>query len=243
LQNQVRSIQVGSIPKLALRAFRLPAFVAGTTITGATIANNKLQGIRLWRQSVCDSNSLLDWAEKSSSFMQKRMLEIESLFAQAQETVENFDISIPEIHIRLPDTVRQLFAGKAEEPSTTNHKLGSMEEKDNKKQENNNNNNDGEEAAAAAAVTAGLGLYMNSDDDEEEEQDEKDKKKRKRNGISSQDEQLMMLTKKLIEIRSILMSIDHNETLRLPSIVVIGSQSSGKSSVLEAIVGHEFLPK
>ena len=45
LQNQVRSIQVGSIPKLALRAFRLPAFVAGTTITGATIANNKLQGI------------------------------------------------------------------------------------------------------------------------------------------------------------------------------------------------------
>jgi dynamin-like GTPase MGM1, mitochondrial len=29
----------------------------------------------------------------------------------------------------------------------------------------------------------------------------------------------------------------------LPSIVVIGSQSSGKSSVLEAIVGHEFLPK
>ncbi|KAL4208246.1 P-loop containing nucleoside triphosphate hydrolase protein [Rhizopus microsporus] len=86
---------------------------------------------------------------------------------------------------------------------------------------------------------------MNSDDEEEEEeeQDEKDKKKRKRNGISSQDEQLMMLTKKLIEIRSILMSIDHNETLRLPSIVVIGSQSSGKSSVLEAIVGHEFLPK
>ncbi|CAG8577586.1 8482_t:CDS:2, partial [Cetraspora pellucida] len=31
--------------------------------------------------------------------------------------------------------------------------------------------------------------------------------------------------------------------LKLPSIVVIGSQSSGKSSVLEAIVGHEFLPK
>ncbi|CAG8542082.1 7660_t:CDS:2 [Funneliformis caledonium] len=45
------------------------------------------------------------------------------------------------------------------------------------------------------------------------------------------------------EVRNILMNIDHNETLRLPSIVVIGSQSSGKSSVLEAIVGHEFLPK
>lgn len=54
---------------------------------------------------------------------------------------------------------------------------------------------------------------------------------------------LMHLTKKLIEIRSMLLSIDQNDSLKLPSIVVIGSQSSGKSSVLEAIVGHEFLPK
>ena len=29
----------------------------------------------------------------------------------------------------------------------------------------------------------------------------------------------------------------------LPQIVVIGSQSSGKSSVLESIVGREFLPR
>jgi len=54
---------------------------------------------------------------------------------------------------------------------------------------------------------------------------------------------LMNLTKKLIEIRSLLLSIDQSDALKLPSIVVIGSQSSGKSSVLEAIVGHEFLPK
>ncbi|KAH8917640.1 hypothetical protein BT69DRAFT_1226545 [Atractiella rhizophila] len=53
----------------------------------------------------------------------------------------------------------------------------------------------------------------------------------------------MLLTRKLIEIRGILLSIDHGEALQLPNIVVIGSQSSGKSSVLEAIVGKEFLPK
>lgn len=29
----------------------------------------------------------------------------------------------------------------------------------------------------------------------------------------------------------------------LPSIVVVGGQSSGKSSVLEAIVGRDFLPR
>ncbi|RKP00651.1 hypothetical protein CXG81DRAFT_6414, partial [Caulochytrium protostelioides] len=33
------------------------------------------------------------------------------------------------------------------------------------------------------------------------------------------------------------------DAMKLPSIVVIGSQSSGKSSVLEALVGHAFLPK
>lgn len=54
---------------------------------------------------------------------------------------------------------------------------------------------------------------------------------------------LVNLTRKLIEIRTMLLSIDQSDTLKLPSIVVIGSQSSGKSSVLEAIVGHEFLPK
>lgn len=58
-----------------------------------------------------------------------------------------------------------------------------------------------------------------------------------------QEHQLLQLTRKLIEIRSVLLSIDQSDALKLPSIVVIGSQSSGKSSVLEAIVGHEFLPK
>ncbi|KAJ2082444.1 mitochondrial dynamin GTPase Msp1 [Coemansia sp. RSA 988] len=66
------------------------------------------------------------------------------------------------------------------------------------------------------------------------------------------DNALMELTKKLLEIQTILKTVrqDGDESkdnggsaLQLPSIVVIGSQSSGKSSVLEAIVGQEFLPK
>lgn len=60
---------------------------------------------------------------------------------------------------------------------------------------------------------------------------------------AANDDQIMLLTRKMIEIRGILQRVDQSETLLLPSIVVIGSQSSGKSSVLEAIVGHEFLPK
>ncbi|KAG8213237.1 P-loop containing nucleoside triphosphate hydrolase protein [Butyriboletus roseoflavus] len=63
------------------------------------------------------------------------------------------------------------------------------------------------------------------------------------NRLDSRQNGLMHLTKKLIEIRTMLLSIDQSDSLKLPSIVVIGSQSSGKSSVLEAVVGHEFLPK
>lgn len=37
--------------------------------------------------------------------------------------------------------------------------------------------------------------------------------------------------------------LEDGDQLKLPQIVVIGSQSSGKSSVLEAIVGEDFLPR
>ena len=51
------------------------------------------------------------------------------------------------------------------------------------------------------------------------------------------------LTKRLVAIRNVLKDVEGNVAMELPSIVVIGSQSAGKSSVLELIVGKEFLPK
>lgn len=66
------------------------------------------------------------------------------------------------------------------------------------------------------------------------------------NSSSLEPNDLVGLTKTLIEVRNLLKKVNSsssNNSLVLPSIVVIGSQSSGKSSVLEAIVGHEFLPK
>ena len=86
-------------------------------------------------------------------------------------------------------------------------------------------------AVAAGASGAAFGYSQSPDDD-------------LRSGEqTARDDQMMLLTKKMIEIRSMLQSVGQSNTLTLPSIVVIGSQSSGKSSVLEAIVGHEFLPK
>ncbi|KAI9466445.1 P-loop containing nucleoside triphosphate hydrolase protein [Coemansia mojavensis] len=71
---------------------------------------------------------------------------------------------------------------------------------------------------------------------------------RPRDSGGSDENALMELTKKLLEIQTVLKTVNEDggstaSSLQLPSIVVIGSQSSGKSSVLEAIVGQEFLPK
>ena len=85
--------------------------------------------------------------------------------------------------------------------------------------------------AATAATAAAFGYSQSPDDDTRSGEQ------------AAKDDQMMMLTKKMIEIRSILQQVGQSNALTLPSIVVIGSQSSGKSSVLEAIVGHEFLPK
>lgn len=85
--------------------------------------------------------------------------------------------------------------------------------------------------AAAAGAATGTVLGHNNSTDEEASSE------------IARDDQMMTLTRKMIEIRSILQNVGQSEALTLPSIVVIGSQSSGKSSVLEAIVGHEFLPK
>lgn len=89
--------------------------------------------------------------------------------------------------------------------------------------------------SGVAAVAAGTGAAFGYTQSPEEDD---------RSGEQvARDDQMMLLTKKMIEIRSLLQTVGQSNALTLPSIVVVGSQSSGKSSVLEAIVGHEFLPK
>ncbi|EJW01222.1 hypothetical protein EDEG_00555 [Edhazardia aedis USNM 41457] len=52
-----------------------------------------------------------------------------------------------------------------------------------------------------------------------------------------------MLIEKINDIQDICTLNNISHSLDLPQIVVIGSQSSGKSSVLENIVGRDFLPR
>lgn len=100
--------------------------------------------------------------------------------------------------------------------------------------------------AGAPALLTTAGALSNTNEDE-----------------SNDEEALLELSRDLIEIKTLLKeakplplfdpsgdaesvsikTVDAVSDWQLPSIVVIGSQSSGKSSVLEAIVGQEFLPK
>lgn len=52
-----------------------------------------------------------------------------------------------------------------------------------------------------------------------------------------------ILIEKINDLQDICTENNINHSLELPQIVVIGSQSSGKSSVLENIVGRDFLPR
>jgi dynamin 1-like protein len=53
-------------------------------------------------------------------------------------------------------------------------------------------------------------------------------------------EQLIPIASKL---QDVLGALGQTTALDLPQIVVVGGQSAGKSSVLEAIVGRSFLPR
>ncbi|EGW35394.1 mitochondrial dynamin-like GTPase [Spathaspora passalidarum NRRL Y-27907] len=99
--------------------------------------------------------------------------------------------------------------------------------------------NGGNVTTLGAAAAVGL----SAEDDEEEEEAELEEEEDDEEFENDETQNHMLnLTRQMIEIRNLLSSIDH-DGIKLPSIVVIGSQSSGKSSVLESIVGQEFLPK
>jgi predicted ATP-binding protein involved in virulence len=136
------------------------------------------------------------------------------------------DMKLP--NIETPQFLKNLFTGE---------RKGKGKEKQ-REEDGEGKGDKGPSPEDAAAIAALAAAIMSSPSDSKSSNDSS------RNGESDlRQNGLMHLTRKLIEIRSMLLSIDHSDALKLPSIVVIGSQSSGKSSVLEAIVGHEFLPK
>lgn len=63
------------------------------------------------------------------------------------------------------------------------------------------------------------------------------------NDDAADDTEFHGFIRRMIDVRDVLRVAAPTATLALPTIVVVGSQSAGKSSVLEALVGRAFLPK
>lgn len=105
----------------------------------------------------------------------------------------------------------------------------------------NDGGSDGEPVAVAVGAAIGMSVDDDNDSDETLVEDEDDDDEQEVDDTTN--DEMLNLTRQMIEIRNILERIDTSNNIKLPSIVVIGSQSSGKSSVLESIVGREFLPK
>ncbi|KAF7316939.1 hypothetical protein HMN09_00428200 [Mycena chlorophos] len=147
------------------------------------------------------------------------------LFDVASDGLKSVSSRVSEINLpkmEAPEFLRDLFAAGKER----------RRKKKDEQQEDEPEGNGDKPPADQAAIAALVAATMSSPSEPKRTDD-----------LSVQQNGLMHLTRKLIEIRSMLLSIDQSDALKLPSIVVIGSQSSGKSSVLESIVGHEFLPK
>lgn len=125
--------------------------------------------------------------------------------------------------------------------------LGSLKDQGNKENEGDSHGRDTSDRGTIAGGgigVAGINASTTSENDNDGNEEHSDDDE---GDLKEQDQRLddamVNLTKQMIEIRSLLMSVDGSTMLTLPSIVVVGSQSSGKSSVLESIVGQEFLPK
>ncbi|KAI8982728.1 hypothetical protein BD414DRAFT_537748 [Trametes punicea] len=169
-----------------------------------------------------------EFRKKSTDFLSSVQDSVSEAFDAASGVVKDVTSRLPDVKLptfETPEFLKDLFSsaesGSREQDSED---AGSSSRK---------RRPNGDDAAALAAMMAAATLSATDSKAAEAEADSGDGRQ---NG-------LMNLTRKLIEIRTMLISIDQSDALKLPSIVVIGSQSSGKSSVLEAIVGHEFLPK
>lgn len=204
------------IPKLALKLARIPAMFGAAMIGG--VAYLQYQAAQGWSYAT----DVLGKAKDSAGTAANGFLEgVGDVWTQIGK---GYDKTKDDVKgVQMPEWMKAIYEGRAgsEEGGGSG---GPNEPKQ--------SGMGGSAVAGAGAATAGAFAL-----DAEGEEDDRS------NDVAARDDQMMMLTRKMIEIRSLLQSIGQSESLTLPSIVVIGSQSSGKSSVLEAIVGHEFLPK
>jgi len=227
-QMHARAISYTALPRFVARAFRVP--IAGATVGAGALgyANYRFEEFRK-----TSTAWIADAQDKASELFDSTSETASKLFGSAAEGASGLlgtaSVGVDALKARLAATELPAF----EAPQFMKDIVASFGEssRDQGDKEGSQPGGNAGDKASAAALAAAVAITTSSPSDS-------DTKKRNTSGGA-----LMNLTRNLIEVRAILQTIDMGDDLTVPSIVVIGSQSSGKSSVLEAIVGHEFLPK
>ncbi|TVY34271.1 Protein msp1, mitochondrial, partial [Lachnellula occidentalis] len=201
------------IPSILMKFARVPALFAGATITG--LAYVQYQATQAGNYALDVFNRGKDTVTGVAG----------GLFGGAKDIVDQTRKGFENTkeQVELPEWLQKILR--------IHEEIGNGEGGGGPGGEDPKRSRMGAGAGVAGATAAAYG-YDSSDEEDPRGGEE-----------AAKDDQMMVLTRKMIEIRGILQTVGQSNALTLPSIVVIGSQSSGKSSVLEAIVGHEFLPK
>lgn len=220
-----RNLSYSYIPKLVLRAStRLPVVLVGGTAAGGAYVVAKVEAARTSVYGTLDD--LRTQAGEIADSLGRGLGSAGRSLGETVDQAKDFSSGVW-------SSLRTFVSGLV--PEAADHDNGSDSGGDGKETPRGPLPDRIAEAAATAAASAStLPIVLDGSDNDDDDDG---------GPTNNPNNDLMLLTKKLIEIRSILLSIDQSEGLQLPAIVVTGSQSSGKSSVLEAIVGREFLPK
>ncbi|KAF2486034.1 P-loop containing nucleoside triphosphate hydrolase protein [Neohortaea acidophila] len=208
------------IPQLAMKLIRLPAMFGAAMIGGVVYLQYQAAQAGTW--AIDTFGKAKDAATSTASGAFEGL---GGIWAQVGQGWDKTKEEVKGVNVEMPGWMRDIYEGRTgkEEGGSGGSGGGPNEPK---------RSSVGAGVAGAGAATAGA-FALDAEGQEDDRSDD----------VAARDDQMMMLTRKMIEIRSLLQTIGQTESLTLPSIVVVGSQSSGKSSVLEAIVGHEFLPK
>lgn len=209
-----------AIPQLAMKLLRVPAMFGAAMIGG--IAYLQYQAAQAGTWAVDTFGKAKDAATSTASGAYEGL---SGIFAQVGRGWDKTKEDVKGVNVEMPGWMRDIYEGRTGEEGGAGGGGGGGPNEPKR-------SSVGAGVAGAGAATAGA-FALDADGQEDGRTED----------VAARDDQMMMLTRKMIEIRSLLQTIGQSESLTLPSIVVVGSQSSGKSSVLEAIVGHEFLPK
>ncbi|CAE6373489.1 unnamed protein product [Rhizoctonia solani] len=239
----VRAISYTALPRFVARAFRVP-IAAGTVGAGALgYANYRFEGAYTLKPPYVYTHLSAEFRKTSTAWISEAQDSASQLLGSTSETASKLfgtaSASASELFGSASEGLDGIKAQLAstelpsfETPQFMKDLIASIGESRQGGDDQGNTPPGGNDNSSAAALAAAIAVTTSSPSDS-------DAKRRSSGGGSA----LMNLTRNLIEVRTILQTIDMGDELTVPSIVVIGSQSSGKSSVLEAIVGHEFLPK